>query len=65
MTKVKVVFAEGCFDGFDGTQEELQELIADLHNQIENGTLFDNAIPVPEDEASIFMDRIENKVVRH
>ena len=64
MTKVKVVFAEGCFDGFDGTQEELQELIADLHNQIENGTLFDNAIPVPEDEASAILDKIENKSTR-
>jgi hypothetical protein len=64
MTKVKVVFADGCFDGFDGTQEELQELIADLHNQIENGTLFDNAIPVPEDEASAILDKIENKSTR-
>jgi len=64
MTKLKVVFAEGCFDGFDGTQEELQELIADLHNQIENGTLFDNAIPVPEDEASAILDKIENKSTR-
>lgn len=64
MTKLKIVFAEGCFDGFDGTQEELQELIADLHNQIENGTLFENAIPVPEDEAGDILDKIENKSTR-
>lgn len=64
MTKLKIVFAEGCFDGFDGTQEELQELIADLHQQLEDGTLFNNAIPVPEDEASAILDKIENKSTR-
>jgi hypothetical protein len=64
MTKLKIVFAEGAFDGFEGTQEELQELIADLHQQLEDGTLFDNAIPVPEDEADALLDRIENKSTR-
>lgn len=64
MTKLKIVFAEGCFDGFDGTQEELQELIADLHQQLEDGTLFNNAIPVPEDEANAILDKIENKSTR-
>lgn len=64
MTKLKIVFAEGAFDGFEGTQEELQELIADLHKQLEDGTLFDNAIPVPEDEADALLNRIENKSTR-
>jgi hypothetical protein len=64
MTKLKIVFAEGCFDDFDGTQEELQAVIADLHQQLEDGTLFDNAIPVPEDEADALLDRIENKSTR-
>lgn len=64
MTKLKIVFAEGAFDGFEGTQEELQELIADLHQQLEDGTLFDNAIPVPEDEADALLNRIENKSTR-
>jgi hypothetical protein len=64
MTKLKIVFAEGAFDGFEGTQEELQELIADLHQQLEDGTLFDNAIPVPEDEADALLDKIENKSTR-
>lgn len=64
MTKLKIVFAEGCFDDFDGTQEELQAVIADLHQQLEDGTLFDNAIPVPEDEAGEIFDKIENKSTR-
>ena len=30
----KIVFATGCFDDFVGTQEELDEWIADLTEQI-------------------------------
>lgn len=30
----KIVFAPGCFDDFVGTQEELDELIADLTEQL-------------------------------
>jgi hypothetical protein len=30
----KIIFAPGCFDDFVGTQEELNELIADLTEQI-------------------------------
>jgi hypothetical protein len=30
----KIVFAPGCFDDFVGTQEELNELIADLTAQL-------------------------------
>ena len=63
MTKLKIVFAEGAFDGFEGTQEELQELIADLHQQLEDGTLFENAIPVAEDDPEL-LKIIENKSTR-
>ena len=28
--KLKVEFAPGCFDAFDGTQEELDEMIAEI-----------------------------------
>ena len=49
MTKeIKIEFAEGCFDNFDGTQEELAEFIADIQNMANNGTLFENSVPVSE-----------------
>jgi hypothetical protein len=56
MTKeIKIEFAEGCFDNFDGTQEELAEFIADIQNMANNGTLFENSVPVSEsDEEEIF-----------
>ena len=52
--KLKVVFAEGCFDNFDGTEEELAAMLADIHQMAENGTLMDNARQLtPEEEAEI------------
>jgi len=52
--KIKIEFAEGCFDHFDGTQEELAEFIADIQNMIQSGTLWENSLPVSEeDEAEL------------
>lgn len=28
--KLKITFAPGCFDGFEGTQEELDEMIGEI-----------------------------------
>ena len=48
---LKIEFAPGCFDNFEGTQEELQEMIAMLHQMVANGTLDENSTPVdPDDE---------------
>ena len=46
--EVKVVFAPGCFDTFEGTQEELDELMAEIGKLIQSGELFDNAVPIDE-----------------
>lgn len=65
MTKeLKIVFAEGCFDGFDGTQEELNEIIADLKQQLANGTLFENSEPVSEEDAKMLQELMANKSTR-
>lgn len=42
--KIKVVFMEGCFDDFDGTQEELNELIAHIQQMAETGELLENSV---------------------
>lgn len=44
--KMEVVFAPGCFDHFDGTQEELDQLIKEIQEGAENGTLFEKSNPV-------------------
>lgn len=47
---LKVVFAEGCFDNFDGTQEELAEFIAEIRQLAEDGTIMDGAVPLSDEE---------------
>ena len=47
---LKIEFAPGCFDNFEGTQEELQEMIAMLHQMAADGTLDENSTPVDLDD---------------
>ncbi len=47
---MKIVFAEGCFDDFDGTQEELDELVAHIQSLAESGDLLKHSHPVGEFE---------------
>ena len=42
----EVVFAPGCFDHFEGTQEELDELIQQIKEMAASGKLFEEAVPV-------------------
>jgi len=59
--EIKIEFAEGCFDNFDGTQEELQEMIAMIRQMVNDGTLEENSTPVdPEDEE--FIKFLESKI---
>lgn len=46
--KIKITFAPGFFDNFDGTQEELDNLVKELQESAENGDL--NAHRLSEDE---------------
>ena len=53
--EIKIEFAPGCFDSFEGTQEELDELIAEITRMAESGELEANSRPVdlddPDEEA--------------
>lgn len=40
---LKIEFAPGCFDSFEGTQEELDELIAEIQRMFESGEIEANA----------------------
>lgn len=40
--EIKVEFAPGCFNDFEGTQEELDELVAEIHRMAQTGELFEN-----------------------
>jgi hypothetical protein len=54
MTKkkqIKIEFAPGAFDQFDGTQQELDEFIAELHRMAESGELEEHSQSLDDDEA--------------
>lgn len=59
--EIKVVFAPGCFDDFEGTQEELDELIAQIQQMAKDGTLFEKAEPVPEEEQEELRKRVSTR----
>ena len=46
---MKIVFAPGCFDSFEGSQEELDQMIAEITRMAESGELFEKAQPVEFD----------------
>ena len=48
--KITVTFAPGSFDSFDGTQEELDEMIAEITRMAESGELFDQSQTLDFDE---------------
>jgi len=43
------VFAKGSMDDFDGTQEELDALVAEIKEMVANGA-FEDATPITEEE---------------
>ena len=46
---IKIIFAPGCFDTFEGTQDELNELMAEVKRMAENGEFVAKATPVPDE----------------
>ena len=48
--ELKVEFAPGCFDGFEGTQEELDELIAQIQQMFASGEAVELAQPIGVDD---------------
>ena len=54
--KIQVEFAPGCFDGFEGTQEELDALIAEIKQLAESGELQEQSNPITEDSLDDLSD---------
>lgn len=46
--KIELVFAPGCFDNFEGTQEELDELIAEIKASFDSGDFLSKAVPLED-----------------
>jgi len=50
--KITVEFAPGAFDGFDGTQEELDEIVAEITRMAESGELAERSREIDLDNLS-------------
>lgn len=50
MKEMKIVFAPGCFDDFEGSQEELDELVAEITRMVTSGELLEKSRPIDFDE---------------
>ena len=49
----KLEFLPGCFDSFEGTQEELDELMQSLQGMFESGD-------IPENVKVVYIDELED-----
>jgi len=70
MTKKKVEFAPGCFDELgDMTQEEMDELVAEIEELFQDDDVFENAELVedlsPEEQEEILKMIDRNQNTRH
>ena len=48
--KLKIEFAPGCFDSFDGTQEELDEMVTEIQRMFDSGEMETNSREVDIDK---------------
>jgi len=44
--KITIEFAPGAFDHFEGTQEELDELVSEIKRMFESGEMLENSQPL-------------------
>ena len=47
---MKIIFAPGCFDNFEGTQEELDALVKELEDSVADGSFFENSNSIDIDD---------------
>jgi hypothetical protein len=60
--KLRVEFAPGAFDHFDGTQEELDAMVAEIQRMAESGELEENSRPF-DDESWQALTEEEREII--
>lgn len=61
--KLKIEFAPGCFDQFDGTQEELDELMAEIQAAMDSGELFENSVELTDEAFEELPDEVKIQLI--
>lgn len=60
--KLEVKFAPGAFDHFDGTQEELDQMIVEIQRLVESGEIFAQSRALTEEEFDELPDEIKQQL---
>jgi len=62
LKKLKVTYAEGCFDELaeEMTQDELDALVAEIEEMVDTGEIFENSEPLSEEESELIMNKLRN-----
>jgi hypothetical protein len=61
---LKVIFDPGCFDNFDGTQEELDEFVAQIQAMAESGLLFENSVELTDEDIEDLDEETRQQIIR-
>jgi hypothetical protein len=61
--ELKVEFAPGCFDQFEGTQEELNELVAEIQKMIADGSIHEHSRELTEEDFDDLPDEVKEQLL--
>lgn len=61
--KFQIVFDPGCFDDFDGDQEELDSLVQEIHRMADSGELFDNSEPMTQESWDLLPEEVKARLL--
>jgi hypothetical protein len=64
LSKLKIEFAPGCFDSFEGTQEELDEMIATIQAMFASGEALEKARPMTDEDWDELPDDVKEQFLR-
>ena len=62
--EITIVFSPGCFDNFDGSQEELDQLVKDIQDMLSDGSLFENSKLLTEDDLDDLPPEVLESIAR-
>ena len=60
----KIEFAPGAFDHFEGTQEELDQMILDIQLAVESGELFDGSEELTDEAFDELPEEAKEQIIR-
>jgi hypothetical protein len=60
---MQLEFAPGCFDDFEGTQAELDELVAEIQRMFTSGEFAKQSRPVTEDSFKDLSPEMQQKLI--